>query len=419
MDQLLIGPNSGAILNTAWDAIQAGDDTKAMNLLVEAVRQNPMDPHPWLMMVWLAPARDTALDYLRQAEIFNAEKEAVHRAQEWIDTRFPDAESNILAHQAITQETLIEREDFSQADTQETKVNKENDTKIDSSLISAAEDLIDNAVLEPIEIKSVADKQDAVVPSIPILTRLHKYIPFVYLVVLALAELLASLIAPIWGMILHGVILAALVIQGSLYDQGRERTFLLSLSFAPLIRLVSFTTPLASFSQIYWYAIVGLPLFLAAISLIKATDLKKRQIGWKIGSIPSQFLISLTGVGLGYVEYLILKPEPLVSELSWQAIIIPALILLIFTGLLEELIFRGIFQYIAIRHLGRFGLYYVSLVFAVLHIGYLSVLDFGFVFLVAMIFGFFVQRTGSILGVTIAHGLTNIGLFLVFPFTLG
>ena len=38
--------------------------------------------------------------------------------------------------------------------------------------------------------------------------------------------------------------------------------------------------------------------------------------------------------------------------------------------------------------------------------------------LVALLFGFFVARTGSILGVTLSHGLTNIMLFLVIPFVV-
>ena len=62
------------------------------------------------------------------------------------------------------------------------------------------------------------------------------------------------------------------------------------------------------------------------------------------------------------------------------------------------------------------GLVYVSALFAVLHIGHLSVADVMFVFLVGLVFASLVRRTGSLFGVTLAHGATNIGLFLVFPF---
>jgi len=95
---------------------------------------------------------------------------------------------------------------------------------------------------------------------------------------------------------------------------------------------------------------------------------------------------------------------------------LPALILLFSTGFLEELLFRGIMQRTATETLSQFGLVYVALVFAALHIGYKSIPDLIFVFTVGLFFGWTVQKTHSILGVTLAHGLTNIILFLVIPF---
>ena len=101
-------------------------------------------------------------------------------------------------------------------------------------------------------------------------------------------------------------------------------------------------------------------------------------------------------------------------ELIW----LPALILLVFTGFLEELIFRCVLQYTALQQLGRLGIPYIAVIYAVFHLGYHSVLDLLFVFGVALVFGWFVWRTGSILGVILSHGLTNITLYLVLPILL-
>ncbi len=95
------------------------------------------------------------------------------------------------------------------------------------------------------------------------------------------------------------------------------------------------------------------------------------------------------------------------------------LILVIFTGLVEEVIFRGLMQNATERVFGGAGVVYVAAIFAVLHLGYRSLADLVFVFLVALYFGYYVRRTRSILGVTLAHGLTNISLFLIFPFLIG
>ena len=60
---------------------------------------------------------------------------------------------------------------------------------------------------------------------------------------------------------------------------------------------------------------------------------------------------------------------------------------------------------------------YVSTLFAIMHMGVHSWLDVAFVFGVAMFFAGVVKRTGSLFGVSLAHGITNVILFLVIPFT--
>ena len=88
------------------------------------------------------------------------------------------------------------------------------------------------------------------------------------------------------------------------------------------------------------------------------------------------------GIDLGYIKYLILRPEPLADELTLRAIWFPALILVVFTGFLEEIIFRGLMQTAFRAKIGRWlGILLVSGLFAVLHLGYQSLLDVIFVFL--------------------------------------
>jgi len=126
--------------------------------------------------------------------------------------------------------------------------------------------------------------------------------------------------------------------------------------------------------------------------------------------------IASSGLLFGWVEYLILEPEAMITQLTWSEFLPLALALLVFTGFTEEFAFRGVMQRSAGDVFGWRGIVYVSVLFAILHMGFHSVLDVLFVFGVAMFFGWAVKKTGSLLGVTLAHGLTNIMLFLVFPF---
>jgi membrane protease YdiL (CAAX protease family) len=245
----------------------------------------------------------------------------------------------------------------------------------------------------------------------------------VYLQVITLAEILTTLREDSagLGLVLHSVVLLMLLVHGALEDSIRYRRIYLTISLAPLMRVLSLSLPLAA-AEVHlqwWYFWIGLLVYVGMIFAGVITKIPAGRIGLRIGSLPVQLLIGLIGIPLGLWEYYILKPEPLAPEFTLEAMLLPALILIVFTGVLEEVLFRGLIQQSIIAAYGKFGITYQALLFAVLHVGYGSVSDVFFVFGVAVLFGFLAQWTNSLLGVSIAHGLTNIGLLLVFPHLAG
>ena len=242
------------------------------------------------------------------------------------------------------------------------------------------------------------------------------WIALAYLGAVTLAELLTTFVHPQLGLVLHAVLLLVLMAHAAMTWERPHYQVLLVLIFAPLIRMLSLSLPLGRFSVVYWYFITSVPLFAAALMAGRILNFSRRELGLNLRRLPVQLLITVTGLGLGYLEYMILRPKPLVKAFTLEQLWLPALILLVSTGFSEELIFRGLMQQAAKESLGRFSVPYVSLLFAVLHVGYRSLLDVVFVFVVAMFFGYVVEKTESLVGVTLAHGLTNIVLFLVAPF---
>ena len=236
------------------------------------------------------------------------------------------------------------------------------------------------------------------------------------LVAIAVAELLTTWSDPRLGMVLHGLVLVGLF-AASMQTRWREAwALMLNLAFAPLIRILSLSLPLLEFPILYWYLITSVPLFAAVWVAKRSLGYSWKGLGLTLRGWAVQLLVGLSGLLLGAAEYLILQPEPLAPELSWAATWQAALILFVCTGLLEELIFRGLLQRAADDTLGRWAVPYVAMLFAVLHVGYRSLLDVVFVLVVGLFFGWVVERTRSLLGVTLAHGLTNTMLFLVMPY---
>ncbi|MFC1963319.1 lysostaphin resistance A-like protein [Chloroflexota bacterium] len=244
-----------------------------------------------------------------------------------------------------------------------------------------------------------------------------------YLVLLTIAELLTSYLYIEVGMLLHSVLMMALIVHSSAVSEQTTQHMLLALSLAPMIRILALASPLIPFSPIYWYLIISIPLLAATFVVIRNIHLPLAEIGFIRGSIRIQMLVAVSGVLFGTGEYLILSPlegyESLITEFSLGTFWLPALILLIFTGFTEELIFRGLLHRVFWTRFGWWGVIYISLLFAVLHVGYHSIVDVVFVFVVGFIFAWIVKRTGSLLGVTLSHGITNIFLYMVMPVLSG
>ncbi len=243
-------------------------------------------------------------------------------------------------------------------------------------------------------------------------------VAIIYLLAVTLAELVTIFYMPVWGIVCHLLILAALLLHSSLGfpDKYHYRRLVLSLALVPLVRVISLSMPLVNIPQLWWYPIIYTPLLAAAFLAVRILDYSLADVGLRIRLLPVQLVVALSGFLFGVAEYLILRPEPLIAELTWQGIWLPALILLVSTGFVEEFIFRGVLQRTAVEAFRWWGIVYVGLLFAVLHVGFLSWLDIIFVFGVALFFGWVVKKTGSLFGVTLAHGLTNIMLLLVLPF---
>ena len=238
----------------------------------------------------------------------------------------------------------------------------------------------------------------------------------IYLLAIVIAEVVTTFYMPVWGIVCHIVILVALIMHSALASGHPYRELFLSLSLVPLVRIISLSMPLADIPQIWWYPIIYAPLLAASIVVMRILGYSAEQVGLNFKRFRIQMAIMWTGLGFGVAEYFILTPEALVAEPTWQGMVLPALILLVCTGFTEELMFRGVLQRSAVDAFGWWGIVYVSLLFAVLHMGFFSWLDVVFVFVVALFFGWVVKRTGSLVGVTLAHGITNILLFLIMPF---
>ena len=253
--------------------------------------------------------------------------------------------------------------------------------------------------------------------------------PAIYLALIVVAEVALSIQVPgdppaypyqALGYALHVSILFALLFHSTFVSfRDRPQAYLLmATSFAPLIRILSLSLPHADFPILVWLAIISVPLLGAVGSVAYVQRLRPRDLGLTLDlrSVWIQVAVGLTGVPLGFIEYLILRPSPWSMVGLFGGLAAAALIIFFATGLPEELAFRGILLRRAVDAFGeRKGLAFTTIVFASLHIFYLNLVDLVFVLVVGLFYGIVVLRTRSLWGAIISHTIDNVVLYLLAP----
>jgi hypothetical protein len=242
-----------------------------------------------------------------------------------------------------------------------------------------------------------------------------------YLLALITAELLTTYVNKIWGLSAHTIILFILLVNAAMVESEDFSNLLRSMMPIPIIRIVGLSIPMMQIKPLYWFPIVAIPLFAASIVIMRRQNLSLKDVGVFMGDYRDnyrvQFFIAITGFFTGIIEFFILRPDPLIAQFTPVLLIGGFIVLLLSTGLAEELLFRGILQKNTMKLIGpAWGLLYTSLIFTTMHIGWIYFADLVFVFSVAMFYGFCLIKTKSIIGITMAHGISNSMLFLVMPF---
>jgi uncharacterized protein len=239
---------------------------------------------------------------------------------------------------------------------------------------------------------------------------------WVYILAIVAAEVLGVTVDAALGFSAHALIVLALLVNYVWNESAPYRRMLPALMLVPLLRILSLALPSPAIPQIYWYLLVGVPVLLAAALAARLLQIPAARLGLNARFILVQVVIALTGLPLALAAYLVLRPEPVVSGSNWLLLAIGAGILVVFAGFTEEFIFRGLVLQTTREVFGaQAAIIASSVLFAALYVGSLSL---GFLILIGLVGVYFavcVEKTGSLLGVTVAHSVMAIGLILVLP----
>jgi membrane protease YdiL (CAAX protease family) len=182
--------------------------------------------------------------------------------------------------------------------------------------------------------------------------------------------------------------------------------------YLPLILVIP---TVALYSEVAVYGVMFIPI----IAIVAHRKLSRHDLGLT-GGLRLAYLIpfgTLVGVGLGLIEYAILRNNALIPNASASELIGLSIVMIFFVAVVEELLFRVLLQPQLIERSGAVaGILITSVIFGALHGGYGNVYELLFTTGAGVVFGVAFYKTKNLPFVITIHAVDDILLYGVFPF---
>ncbi len=218
-----------------------------------------------------------------------------------------------------------------------------------------------------------------------------------------------------------GLVILLYIMLSTLHLEPRITNCGESLALLPLYILFTASLPWFFIGQQYLLpAVYSIILGLVLWQVYQRKLSLKQLFGFSKEKLLRYSLVGLAiGILMGIGEYFILHPAPAFPTFEVKYLLRDMVYMLLFVGIGEELLFRGLIQRDLIGAFGwKWGLVGASLVFAVMHLTWRSIPELGFVFLAGLLLGFLYWKTKSLVAPIVAHGINNVILVSVLPYLL-
>lgn len=244
------------------------------------------------------------------------------------------------------------------------------------------------------------------------------YIPMFGIIV---GELLMSHNDVSYGLGIHAINLLAIVLLITLSDLSIDKKNVLqSLILLILLRIINLSIPQLFTIVIIQYPLIYGIMFIPIYSIIKSQHISAKELGIDF----KRFYIYLpVAVVIGAIaaifEYKILGPIPLIEKIEPSDIILIVIIMFIFVGMVEEIIFRSILQTRIEKVLGPwYAILLSGSIFGIMHASYGIINEILFASIFGIILGYIFHKTRNLPFVVSIHGTTNVILFGILPYIL-
>ncbi len=193
-----------------------------------------------------------------------------------------------------------------------------------------------------------------------------------------------------------------------------------SLILLLLLRIVGLGMPQFFTASLLWYPLIYGVIFIPELIIIKNQHISLKEIGIDFKRLNIYFPAGITiGLGIGIIEYLILKPNPLIENFAFSNLILITIVMFVFVAAIEELLFRSIIQTRFEKVLGlKYSVLFSGFLFGIMHAGFGIMNEILFACIFGIFLGYTFQKTRSFPLILFIHGAANVSLFGLLPFIL-
>lgn len=191
----------------------------------------------------------------------------------------------------------------------------------------------------------------------------------------------------------------------------KEKNVLQSLTLLIILRMINLSMP-PFFSGLLQYPLIYGIMFVPIYLTIKNQNISNKELGINFSRLYIYIPIAvIIGIITAMAEYRIINPIIRFSDI----VSIP-IIMFAFIGIVEEVIFRSIFQTRLEKIFGlRYGLLLTGGIFGIMHSRYEILNEILFAGIFGIIIGYIFQKTRNLFFTTSIHGTANVILFGILP----
>jgi membrane protease YdiL (CAAX protease family) len=229
------------------------------------------------------------------------------------------------------------------------------------------------------------------------------------------AEAVTLAAGPAAGVLVQAVLLVALGGLSLWQGAGAAQRLTLSIAVLPLVRILSIAVPAAIIPIVYWYLEIGLAGLEGTLLVMRRLDLTPHDVGLRRAPVAEIMSVGIIGALLGVPAYLIAGPLDLGHGGGIVGLAIASVVVVVFVGFFEELLFRGLIQSAGTALFSRGGVVLSVGLTALMYSASLNPRYIVFAALVATLFGLVARRSGSIAAPIAGHAALALMQLVVLP----